>query len=1232
MEVTMERVAVQVRLLGRFRVQVDERVVRFPTRKAESMFAYLLITRNKPVFRDRLASMFWPDTPESRARRNLNTTLWRIRRALDGNGAGLDIETNERYLLLHGDQAEVDLFKFRGLIESSRGLQGKLRADGLKQAEEAYGGVFMEGCSDEWCEEERRCLRGQYVGLLKDLIHASRDAQDYTAGADYAQRVIAIEPLDEDAHRELILLRYLSGNRAEALRQFELLKKALREELGVEPTKATTELWDHIRFDVASSSAAGVSLPRLAQEAPDGLAPVPMVGRGAYLNFLLRLLQNAAGGMGTAVVLCGEIGVGKTKLVDALAVEAGLRGFEVLSGRSPDLKDPAPYYPFIQALWPRLGVSEQDNRSSSQLASLIGALAPDAVPAKQDQPRRRDRLLNNAIVTGALLSLLLRPSGSRATLLILEDIHRMDRASVDLLSTLLGGVAKSNCLVIATARVGEGSGVDALLSSLASEGAVSLNLERLTEEDTNRLICAGLRSKSVATPVVQYLWHQTAGNPFFILEFLKLLYAEGTLTKDALGHWSFEEEVAWAKMPKLPVRLHAVIRRRIDMLENSARQILILAALLGIDVKLDLLKQLADLPDEALMQGTESLVHERLLEETLSGFRFSHECIRAVALTLPSIARKRLLHLRVAILVERSSPGMTEDLAWHFEEAGDFEKAFTYSEASGDKATLVYANGDAVHWYTHTLKILEQLGGNDQPEMLGRQCRLLEKRQSVRDVLGDRSKQLEDIDSIYRIGTSLDSRAIKARALSLRATLFVRLNAADKAIDAATRARNLFSSLNELSGEARSHLTTGLALLSLRRYKQSYESMRRASALFDRAENVSEGANALVYRGIVLTCLSNYPMALKDLFRAEQQLFGADDHRTIAYSYMQRGIICRLLGKAESSRSIMLIGMEVLREVGDRVGEARALIQLALTEVSLGRFREAVCNARRALSLARQTRDIRAQINILVCLGVEVYRCVGDLQRAKKCINESMRLIAQSSDQENLAMYQDAMAAILLEEGNAKEALDWSELSLASCESGEMGMGQLAEIQYRIGCARLDLGDWLGAMGFLRGALLKHKRYKEVPFQIRTMIALSRACLMGNHGETALKFSRGAIRLLKEVESVDQTPGVYWRHHQALNSVGAKSQARKYLQRAQVSIKQQSSRLGIRMRTRFLTRIRDNREMLEAMGEFDRRDLCGKDVPSVGFSKDLHSSKLSPGGYPTGSTMEQGLQSTPIPS
>lgn len=1196
--------AVQVQLLGRFCVRLGDEVARFSTRKAESMFAYLLLSRDKPVLRETLAAMFWPDTLDTLARKNLNTTLWRIRKALGGDSSGLRIEVNDRYLALRNDQVvvEVDLFKFRSLLESSRKLPGQLRVDRLKEAEGTYGGVLMEGCSDEWCEEERRCVRGQYIGLLKDLAHAAQDARDYEAGADYAQRVIAQDPLDEDAHRELMLLRYLSGNRAAALGQYEFLRKSLREELGVEPTQATMALWEYIRADVSASSAAiAACLRKPAKEAFDGFVAIPMVGRDAHLRFLLRLLDSARTGVGAAVALCGEAGVGKTKLVEALAVGAALHGFEVLSGSSPDLKDPAPYHPFIQALWPRLATFEQLGKStSSPLASLMDALAPDTVPATQDQGRGKGRLLNNAIVTEALLGLLLRTCGSRPTLLVLEDMHRIDRASADLLITLLGRIGKSNIIVVTTARVGECVAGDELLSRLESEGATSLTIERLTEEDTKKLIRAGLRSKNVAAPVVQYLWHQTAGNPLFILEFLKLLCAEGTLTKDALGHWHFKEEVSWAKTPKLPLRIQGVVRRRIDMLDSSARKILILAATLGIDVELGLLRQLGDFSDEALIEGTESLVREHLLEETASGFRFSHECIRAVALATPSKARKRLLHLRAAKLMEQARPGRTEDLAWHFEQAGDFEKALDYAEESGDKARLVHANDDAVRWYTHALGMQERLPVKGQSELLMRRCGLLTKRQDVLDILGDRTKQIQDIDSIYHIGSKLGDRGVQAQALSLRATLFVRLNVTEKAIKAATRARDLFSSLRDASGEARSYLTTGLALLNLRRYKQSYESIRRAFNLFHRAGNVTEGASALVYQAIVLTCLSNYAKALEYLNRAEHVLCGSEDLRTIAYSKMQEGVILRLFGKAESSRSLMISGMKMLRQVGDRVGEARALIQLALTEASLGRFRESVCIARRALRLARQTRDIRAQINILTCLGAEVYRCVGDFSRAKKCINESMKLIMQSSDHENLAMYQDSMAAVLLDEGNVKDALHWSKSSLALYESGEMGISQMAEIQYRLGCAYLELGDWCGAIGFLRTALVRHKRYGEVPFQIRTMVALSRAYSLGNDGKAALKCSRGALRLLRAVESVDQTQNVFWRHYQALSAVGAQIQAVKYLQRAHASVTHQASTLKGRMRTRFLTSIRDNREILEAMREVKRLDFpltpCGEGV------------------------------------
>ncbi len=1179
-------VAIRARLLGRFHVSIADNAIRFPTRKAESLFAHLLLNLHKPIARDKIVTMFWPDTIESRARRNLSTTLWRIRRAI-GNGTSSDlrIQVGKDCVELQCDQLEVDVIEFKTLLESAADLSGKERLEVLKRAESIYIGDFLEGFTDEWCEEERRYERRLYVDLLKKLVSGNKGVGDYKTAIAFAQRAVALEPLDEEIHRELMLLYYLSRNRTQALAQYEILRRLLEDELGVQPSAPTTELQQYIqsRNEAPSMFSSGLLQDDPRHARIDQFTRISMVGRESHLALLTRLLEDSAGGNGGAVIVSGEAGVGKTKLVETLSTEAGLRGFVVLHGRCADLKDPPPYQLFIQALWPRLSAFERLGFGpSSPLANLISALAPNAIPGNRNQSRGDSGVFDQAIVTEALLGLLADTHDPRPTLLVLEDIHRADKPSSTLLVTLLGRMTRLKLFVMITTRIGEGAAVDELISALASEGALELGLERLSEKETTRLVRVALRSKNVASPVVDYLWQQTHGNPFFVLEFLKLLCAEGALIRDSVGHWSFKEAGPALRIAKLPLRVQVVIRKRIEILDSLSRKVLSLAALIGVDVEFELLRQLVGLSEEELVEATDRLLREQLLEEINGGFRFSHESIRAVALSLPSRARMRLLHLKTGRLKERATPGGTEDLSWHFEEAGDLERALTYAEASGDKARTVHANDDAVKWYTRALEMVKKLESAGLSMRFKRRLSLLVKRQEVLEILGDRSGQLKDIDSIYEIGCGFGDHPVQALALSLRANLFVRLNAAEKAIEAADKARQLFRMMNDIAGEARSCLTIGVAYSSLRRYHKAFGSIRSALFLFRKVRDRREGANALFHMGIVLTYESKYLEALKSLDQVEQLLRDSEDRRSIAYSFIQKVVIYRCLGKMKLSESLGLSSLTIFREIGDRVGEARVLTQLALTQVALGELRAAVHNGRKALGLACKARDIRAQVTILNNTGAGAYRCVGDFTRAKKNVAHAMALIAVAGDQESLAIYQDSMAAVLLDQGDYTAALHWSKLSWASCRSAEMGVGLRAEIRFRLGCAYLELKDRPQAIRYLQKALIDHTKCGEIPFQIRTMVALARAYLATGDVANALKYSRGASRFLHRVDGMEQVQIVHWTQFQVLKAIGARVAAGRVLQKAYSAVVQQASSLKGRMKARFLNEVRINREILAA--------------------------------------------------
>lgn len=1174
-----------LRLFGRFRLLVGDKIVGLPTRKAASLFAYLVLNRHRPAARSVLAGMFWPDVPENRARRNLSTTLWRIRKAMhDQTHANLQFSVDGDYIALRCDQIEVDVEEFRSLVDLSRRHDEVTRLEALRKAGAWYAGDFLEDFSDEWCEEERRYLRGLYLGILKEMVMESKKLGDYESAVSSAQRAISLDPMDEDNHRELMLLYYSSGKRTAALAQYETLKKLLDDELGVEPSTPTLEL----RQQIASGNGLSLEFPSEPLRAVRGLPradqfpQISMIGREGLIAKLTQLFETAAHGNGVAVIVCGEAGIGKTKLVESLAGEAELRGFEVLRGHCPDLRNPPPFQVFVQALWPRLSALEQLGYDpSSPLASLIRTLVPAAFSAADGSIDSKDGFFDNAIVNEAILRLLEDNHGVRQTLLILEDIHRLDRASERLLISLLGRLARSKLFLVATVRTNEGPEVNNLLSILIRNGASRVVLDRLSEIETKKLVRAVLQTKNVSSSALDHVWQQSEGNPLFILEFLKLLCAERLLVADSFGHWHFPDALRKIRIP-MPLRVHEVIRRRMEILDPTSRNVLCSAGVLGTEVDFDLLRQFTSLSEDDLIRCTDCLVQEQLLAETERGFRFPHENIRTVALEMVSRSRVRLFHLRAGHLKERVMSWKTEDLAWHFSEAGEMERALDYAEASGDRARSVHANDDAAKWYSSALEILTGIRGWNRATFLRKRLQLLVKRQEVVELLGDREGQAREVRGINEIANELGDPSASALALYLQANLMIRMNLSEEAIHTATRACQAFCELKDVLGQARSFVTIGLAYGNLRRYDLEISNLKHALSLFRRVRERREEAAVLLQLGRVLHIRGGYLKALGYFALAERRFRGFEDHRSIAYLLIGKGVVYRFLGKMRLSESLLLSGIQILKKIGDRVGEARGLTQLAATNVALGKLRDAVHETRRALRLATGAKDLRAQIVILNNTGVNTDRYIGYFRRGKKSVRKAMALVAESDDRENLASYQDSMAAILLDEGNVREALHWLKLSWASCKSGEIGVGYAAEIEHRLGCAYLELGDRFRAEGHLHHALLDHTRNREIPFQIRSMSALSRLYLERGDVESALKYSQSAYRLLHKVDGLEQVQGVHWVSFQALSAAGADGAAEAALRKAHTEVLRQARSLKGRMRERFLSQVTVNRLILDA--------------------------------------------------
>lgn len=250
----------EVRALGKCSVSYEGVPLEFPTSKARDLLILLLLRAGDWQDRDGLAERLWPEVPSARARHALSTTFWRLRRALPPEDPA-----GERFVLAgrSGISFNVrsayrfDVEEFERL--AALGLEGTTPLDeerhrALREALRLYRGDFMEGCYDDWCLVEQERLQLLLIRVLKSLQRHARFHHDFEQAVAYGQRLLALDPLQEDVHRELMRCYAESGQRSQALVQFQRCREILRQELGVEPMPETWRLYRRLRGGEPGSS------------------------------------------------------------------------------------------------------------------------------------------------------------------------------------------------------------------------------------------------------------------------------------------------------------------------------------------------------------------------------------------------------------------------------------------------------------------------------------------------------------------------------------------------------------------------------------------------------------------------------------------------------------------------------------------------------------------------------------------------------------------------------------------------------------------------------------------------------------------------------------------------------------------------------------------------------------------------------------------------------------------
>jgi DNA-binding CsgD family transcriptional regulator len=433
-----------------------------------------------------------------------------------------------------------------------------------------------------------------------------------------------------------------------------------------------------------------------------------LVGRERELALIRDCLAAAARAEPRIVLLSGEPGVGKTRLIDEISKQAAAEGWQVLAGQAFDSPGMPPYVPFVEALRPYIrdrpidALQAQVAGRGADLAIVLpdlGSRLP-TVPTADTRNDESDRYRLFDSVSGFLDAIAL--ASEKGLLLSLDDLHWADDSTLLLLEHFARRLNDTPVLIVASYRDTELDASRPLARTLEhitrSGVARRIDLKRL-DVDSVRALLAVLGRSDPPQPLVDAVYSETEGNPFFVNEVFAFLAEEGRLF-EADGRWRSDLRVGVTEVPQ-SVRL--VIGRRLRRLSATCRTVLGLAAILGRTVEYAVLRSMTDVAEDDLLAALEDAEAARLLvSEDRGWLTFEHELIRQTLLSELTALRRQRLHLRAVDAIERTHANTLDqylaDIAAHLRSAGmasDLQRYVTYIALAGKRALQMRAYSEA---------------------------------------------------------------------------------------------------------------------------------------------------------------------------------------------------------------------------------------------------------------------------------------------------------------------------------------------------------------------------------------------------------------------------------------------------------------------------------------------------------------------------------------------------------
>ncbi len=806
---------------------------------------------------------------------------------------------------------------------------------------------------------------------------------------------------------------------------------ATAEEVGADLARIRRQLESQALIEQVTAPAGEA----LGASLLDRIARGQLIGRERELEELKAHWQRAVEGQTHLLLLSGEPGIGKTRLARELMVYARLQGAAAMWGRCYEQEVAVPYRPFTDAFKDYIAgqsvkaLRHQVGVSAAELARLVPALherlGPIAANPPLDPHEQRLRLFDH------MAAFLRAVAEERPVLLFIDDLHWADEASLLLLQHLARHVYEVPFLILGAYRETELARrhpLQKVLVELNQERlATRLALSRLDRQavgDMMRVMC----DADIVPTLVEAIYHETEGNPFFVEEVVKMLVEEDVLHPDQLACSDQDWQVL-----HIPQSIRATIGRRLERVSLESAYLLAQAAVIGRHFSLDLLLAVTDLDENVALDALDEAVAAQLIQPLEAGqtYAFQHTLIAQTLYEELNVRRRARLHGRVGRVLEgihaQELDGYVEELARHFAQTygdDDAQKAIVYNIQAGDRAREVYAHEEALRYYHVALDVLK----NEPRDP---------RRRRVWETIGDINYLISDYDS-----------ALEAYRHALEAVTKVTAHAA---------------------------LERKMGLVHDRRgaYGLALRHLESAQSALDAATDDDAGQE----RALIWASQADIYFRLGELQRAREtclaglaQLQDSTHYSQLAFLHRTLGNILVREGKTEEAVRHHHQSLDMARQANDVEGIIAALGNLGFVSRIAGDWGSAIAWAQEALSLAEKVGEYRGMGYAYRVLGTTLWR-QGRLDDARRYVTRGLEIAEKIHERNHTAQLHAYLAAIIADADAEDWSRAWEHLEQAEAIAQELGSSALFALIHLIQ-ARLFVRreEWDRALALLSRA------------------------------------------------------------------------------------------------------------------------------------------------------------------